>query len=57
MKTANRKRWVDIPLARKVLIAVGSISVLLSADRFPSVFSGKQDHQEDGYGYIPATLT
>ena len=29
MKTANRKRWVDIPLARKVLIAVGSISVLL----------------------------
>ena len=29
MKTANRRRWGDIPLARKVLIAVGSISVLL----------------------------
>ena len=29
MKTANRKRWVDIPLARKVLIAVGIITLLL----------------------------
>lgn len=29
MKVMNRKRWEDIPLARKVLIAVGSISVLL----------------------------
>ena len=29
MKTVKRKRWEDIPLARKVLIAVGIITLLL----------------------------
>ena len=50
MKTANRKRWVDIPPCQEGFDRCGQYIGSPSADRFPSVFSGKQDHQEDGYG-------